>query len=168
MKKYGKFALINLILIFLDQITKYLAITHLKGTEGIPLIQGIFRLQYLENTGAAFGILSNGLPVLLASTIIISGLLVYAYHRLPASKKYVPMEYILIFLCAGAAGNFIDRAVNGFVIDFLYFELINFPIFNVADCYVTVSAVLLLLLGIFYYKEEDFEFLFRKKGKVHE
>lgn len=163
MRKYGKFTAINIILILLDQITKYAARTSLKGTDGISLIDGVFRLQYLENTGAAFGILSKGLPLLLISTLIISGLLVYAFHRLPQEKKYVPLEYIIIFLCAGAVGNFIDRIANGYVIDFLYFELINFPIFNVADCYVTVSAVLLLILGIFYYKEEDFEFLSRRK-----
>ena len=63
---------------------------------------------------------------------------------------------------AGAIGNMIDRAVRGYVVDFFYFRLIDFPIFNVADIYVTVTMILLLILILFYYKEEDLEFLSRK------
>ena len=67
------------------------------------------------------------------------------------------MNWILLFFMAGAIGNFIDRIINQYVVDFFYFKLINFPIFNVADIYVTVAAVFMLFLGLFYYKEEDFE-----------
>ena len=63
---------------------------------------------------------------------------------------------------AGAFGNMIDRAFRGYVVDFFYFKLIDFPIFNVADIYVTVTMVLLMGLILFYYKEEDLEFLSRK------
>ena len=65
---------------------------------------------------------------------------------------------------AGAFGSLIDRVARGYVVDFFYFKLIDFPIFNVADIYVTVTMVLLIGLILFYYKEEDFEFL-RRKGK---
>ena len=70
---------------------------------------------------------------------------------------------ILIFLMAGAVGNLIDRASQQYVVDFLYFKLINFPIFNVADIYVTCSAIALMILGIFYYKDEDIEMIFPSK-----
>ena len=61
---------------------------------------------------------------------------------------------------SGAIGNFIDRVRQGYVVDFFYFSLINFPIFNVADIYVTAAAFLLIFLCLFYYKEEDFEQIF--------
>ena len=57
---------------------------------------------------------------------------------------------------AGAIGNLIDRISLKYVVDFIYFELIDFPIFNIADCYLTVSSFLLIILAIFYYKENDF------------
>ena len=72
-------------------------------------------------------------------------------------------------LVSGAAGNFIDRVRFGYVRDFIYFKLINFPVFNVADCYVTVSVVLLIILILFVYKEDDFNFLkISKKGDNNE
>ena len=66
---------------------------------------------------------------------------------------------------SGAAGNLIDRILQGYVVDFFYFRLINFPVFNVADCYVTISAAALIILFLFYYKDSDLEpFSLKKKG----
>ena len=75
----------------------------------------------------------------------------------------MPLQWIGIFLSAGAVGNLIDRLFRGFVVDFIYFKIIHFPVFNVADIYVTVSSVLLICLLFFYYKEDDFEFLSLKQ-----
>ena len=75
----------------------------------------------------------------------------------------IPLDLILIFLMAGAVGNLIDRASQQYVVDFLYFKLIDFPIFNVADIYVTCSAIALMILGVFYYKDEDVEMIFPSK-----
>ena len=78
-------------------------------------------------------------------------------------KRYTPIHFVLVLLLAGALGNLSDRVItmikygHSYVIDFLYFELINFPIFNVADCYVTIAALTMLVFGLFYYKDEDFE-----------
>ena len=168
MKRILKFFGLNVILIAIDQITKYLAQTKLMGTEGISLIDGVFKFQYLENPGAAFGMFQNKLVFLIPITILIFGGIVFVYLKIPDNKRLVPIQYICIFISAGAIGNLIDRIVNNYVIDFLYFELINFPIFNVADCYVTVSAILLLILGFFYYKDEDFDFLKKKKETINE
>ena len=68
-------------------------------------------------------------------------------------------------IAAGAVGNFIDRMYNGYVVDFFYFKVINFPIFNVADCYVVCAAGLLILLIGFFYKEDELSFLSSKKGE---
>lgn len=163
MKRIVKFIGFDILLVFLDQITKYWAQISLKGTNGISIIPGIFRLQYLENRGAAFGMFQNKLLFLGLMTVVILAGLIYVYLKVPRTKRFIPIEYICIFISAGAIGNFIDRILHNYVTDFFYFELIDFPIFNVADCYVTVCAILLLVLGIFYYKEEDFEFLTHKK-----
>ena len=67
--------------------------------------------------------------------------------------------------CSGAIGNFIDRVRFGYVRDFIYFKLINFPVFNVADCYVTISVAIFIVLILFVYKENEFDFLsFKKKA----
>ena len=80
-------------------------------------------------------------------------------------KKYLPVQIISLFLIAGGLGNLIDRIRLGYVIDFFYFSLINFPVFNMADIYVTVSMAILFVLLIFYYKEEDFDLLFSFRAK---
>ena len=76
---------------------------------------------------------------------------------MPQNKKYTALNYIIVFLIAGAIGNYIDRIAKNYVVDFIYFSLINFPVFNVADCYVTVSVILLFILILFYYKDDDLE-----------
>ena len=126
------------------------------------MITGIFELQYLENRGAAFGILQNHQVLFLLITVLAAVLLTYIYARIPDDKKYIPLRICYVLLMAGAFGNMIDRAFRGYVVDFFYFKLIDFPIFNVADIYVTVTMVLLMGLILFYYKEEDLEFLSRK------
>ena len=94
---------------------------------------------------------------------------VYLLIKMPVTKRYMPMAVCLMMVSSGAVGNMIDRIGQGYVVDFLYFKLINFPIFNVADCYVTIAAFLLILLVFFYYREEEMAcFSFRKKEEKPE
>lgn len=162
MKKIVHFILLFL-LIGLDQFTKYFAITQLKGKESIQIIPKVLQLYYHENTGAVWGIMSGKISILILTTTIIMVGMIALYFKLPQSKRYNLLRLILVFITAGAVGNLIDRCIHQYVVDFIYFELINFPIFNVADIYVTVSSILLVLLSIFYYKDEDFEFLSKKE-----
>ena len=81
------------------------------------------------------------------------------FIRLPEGRRFLPLRLVGTLLTAGAIGNMIDRTLNSFVVDFLYFKLIDFPVFNVADCYVTVGAALLAVLILFYYKEEELGFI---------
>lgn len=161
MKKF-RHLLYLIILIALDQLSKYFAVTQLKK-EPITIIPNVFKLLYHENTGAVWGILSDqtGLLVVFSSIIMIA--MIVFYFKIPSSKRYDYLRIVLVFITAGAIGNLIDRIFRKYVVDFLYFELINFPIFNVADSYVTVAAIALIFLFIFYYKDEDFDFLSRKK-----
>lgn len=166
--KYIKPLIFIVLLVLLDQWTKVLAIKHLMNKEAIVLWDGVFELRYLENRGAAFGIFQNQKIFFIIITIVIAGLLVWFYSQIPDTKHYNPMKIVIAACLAGAVGNFIDRTFNGYVVDFLYFKLIDFPIFNVADIYVTCSAVAFVLLFIFLYKEDDFSFLDKKKKTAAE
>ena len=118
---------------------------------------GVFELNFLVNRGAAFGILQNHQIFFAVITCIVLCVLVYVYVRIPCVHKYAPFHILLVLLAAGAAGNFLDRVRLGYVIDFFYFKLIDFPIFNVADCYVVVSVILLAVLILFVYKDKDLD-----------
>ena len=149
--------LIILILIFLDQITKIGAIAFLKDKADIIILKNVLQLHYLENTGAAFSLLEGKQVLFALITPILVIILMYTLVKMPKLNKYMPLNFIIVFLVAGAFGNYIDRIMNQYVVDFIYFSLINFPVFNVADCYVTVSVILLFILIMFYYKDEDLE-----------
>lgn len=165
------YAVSTVLLLMLDQVTKYLAVIHLKDGSSFVLIPDVFQLHYLENRGAAFGLMQGQKPWFVISTLLMLMLMVLVYFRIPMDKKYRWLRFILVLLTAGALGNLVDRLRLNYVIDFFYFELINFPIFNVADIYVTVGMGLLLILVLFYYKEEELEMLWpfrRKKDKSEE
>lgn len=158
-------AIASILLIGLDQWTKHLAVVYLKDSASIPIIENVFCLHYLENTGAAFGMMKGQQQFFFIITFVVLLLIVYAYGRIPTTRKFTPLRLCAIFLFAGAIGNLIDRISYNYVIDFLYFELINFPIFNVADIYVTVTTIVFILLILFYYKDQDLEeiHLWKKK-----
>ncbi|MDD5867280.1 signal peptidase II [Lachnospiraceae bacterium YH-ros2228] len=153
-----------------DQWTKALAVTYLKGKEDILLIPGVLQLTYLENTGAAFSFAANHSvfqTIMTVLTPIVMVLILFFVLRsvfLTNKDRYRILRIDLLFILAGALGNYIDRIQNHYVVDFIYFSLINFPVFNVADIYVTLSVIVLFCLFVFYYKEEELSnfFSFRK------
>lgn len=151
------------VLTLLDQVTKIAAVNKLSGKPFV-LIDGVFEFHYIQNYGSAWGMLSGKTFFLIVVTLLVMALIVYAFIRTPKNKKYALLCVCEVVLLAGALGNFIDRIMLGYVRDFLYFSLIDFPIFNVADCYVVVSAIAACILVVFVYKDEDFSFLFLKKG----
>lgn len=157
-------AFLSIALVILDQFTKKLAVTYLKGQPNVVLWEGVFELQYLENRGAAFGIMQGQKLFFVTFTSIAMVAIAWFYlKQIPQAKKYFFLESICVLLFAGGIGNFIDRIRLNYVIDFFYFSLIDFPIFNVADIYVTVAAFAMILLGLFYYKDEDYDLIFPTK-----
>lgn len=154
-----------ILLTFLDQYTKYLAIDRLKDHNPIILINHILEFRYLENKGMAFGLFSGRIPFFVFICIVFFILAIYFFVRIPKTKFYIPVILVEIVLTAGAAGNFIDRIWRGYVVDFIYFKLIDFPIFNVADIYVVLSCIVLVILIIFKYEDKDFKFLSLKIRK---
>ncbi len=152
-------AAIAALLLAADQITKQLASLYLAGKSGITLIPGVFELSYVENQGAAFGMMRGRFWLFIAIAVIIAALAVYAYVRTPGGRHYFPLRAVCLLLFSGAVGNMIDRLVRGYVVDFLYFSLIDFPVFNLADCCVCVGAFLLIVFFFTLYRKEDFDFL---------
>lgn len=161
------FFLIGLVVsIGFDQWTKVLAVTHLKDNAPYVIWDGVLELYYSENRGAAFGMLQGQQGFFFVIAVVVIAAVAWTLYRMPAEKRYLPFTFCLFLLVSGAVGNMIDRVSNGFVVDFLYFKLIDFPIFNVADCYVVVSTCLLILLFFFYYSEKELDFLSFKKSTV--
>lgn len=157
------------LLVLLDQYTKMSAVLHLKNKQPFVIIKNVFELHYLENTGTAWGMMSGAINLFIIITIVVMIIVTFIVFRMPAEKKYIPMRIMTILICAGAIGNFIDRIRFGYVVDFFYFKLIDFPIFNVADCYVTISMILMIIFILFVYKEEDMKFIWsnHKKNEVN-
>ena len=143
------------ILVGLDQWTKGLAVKHLMNQPPFVIWDGVFELLYSENRGAAFGMMQGKQFFFFLIALVVLAAVGYLLWKMPVTERYMPMAVCLMMVSAGAVGNMIDRIGQGYVVDFLYFKLINFPIFNVADCYVTISAFLLILLVFFYYREEE-------------
>lgn len=126
----------------LDQFTKWLAVTFLQGQESFPIWKDVLHLTYVENRGAAFGMLSDQRWLFMTvSTVAIVAIGVYLFRFSPKSRV---MQYSLAMIVGGGIGNMIDRVALGYVIDFIDFTLIDFAVFNVADSFVTVGAFLLM------------------------
>lgn len=161
--------LISIVLLAaLDQYTKRLAAGLLKGKDPFVVIEGVFEFLYYENRGAAFGMLQGKQGFFFVIAVVVCGIAGYSMWKMSgtAGRRYLWLEICVTMLSAGAIGNMIDRTMQGYVVDFLYFKLINFPIFNVADIYVTMSALGLMLLLCFVYKEEELQiFQWRQKGR---
>ena len=145
-------------LVAVDQVTKILAVKHLSDGPCV-LIDGVFELRYLENHGAAFGVFQGAQVFFLIVTFVFLLIATAVFFRVPAKRRLMPFKLCLLLMMGGAVGNLIDRFLFGYVRDFIYFKLIDFPIFNVADICVTVSAFLLAFLVLFKYKDEDLAFL---------
>lgn len=152
-----------ILLIAIDQLTKLLAEMNIRGYEGIPLIEGVLEFLFISNTGGAFSLLSGNTWIFLIITPVVLVLIIILFIKIPFSKRFLPLKISFIFLFAGAVGNFIDRVALGSVRDFIYIKLINFPIFNVADIYVTLSLIFILILIVFKYKDSDLKQIFDRK-----
>ncbi len=142
------YILITVLLLVIDQYTKYLAEIYLKPISSYPLIQDVFHLTYARNTGAAFSILQDKQSFLIIITsIVVVGLILYVIKNLRKGKFLLILS--LVFIICGALGNLIDRVRLNFVIDFFDFTLINFAIFNFADIFVVLGTILLSYMILF-------------------
>ncbi len=145
------------VLVLIDQLTKQLAKKYLEGRAGLAIIKGVLELYYLPggNTGAAWGLFSGYQFMLVAVSVIVVLGIGFILLRIPCEKKYSMLRVLLVFILAGGIGNMIDRIALRSVRDFIYISIINFPVFNVADMYVSCSVVLLMILFIFVFNDDD-------------
>lgn len=150
------------ILTVIDQISKLYIIKTMELYDSIPVIDGILDIHYIRNAGAAWGIFQNKQILFYIETVIILAMALLLYIRCLSKDKYKDIRILILLISSGAIGNFIDRIRFKYVIDFIYFKIINFPVFNIADCYVTIGVFLLIILMLFKYKEADFDEIFKK------
>ena len=148
------YAVLIFVLFAIDQYTKRLAVIHLKDGKDFVLIKNILSFSYLENTGAAWGVLSGKITLFAVFTCILILLILL-----------VMLQFDMAILLSGAVGNLADRLINGYVVDFIKTDFINFPVFNIADCYVTLSMIILIIFLLFFMKEDELDNIFYLKRK---
>lgn len=169
---YFKYIIFSIVLILFDQYSKYWAINTLKNNNDIVIIKDVLHLHYLDggNTGAAWGIFSGQIVLFILLTIVAIILLMKVLNNIlrfnySLKKSIIVLSYAIVGLISGAIGNLIDRIHLKYVVDFIYFKLINFPVFNVADCFVTISCAITIIICIFFISEEEFNTIFSFKFK---
>lgn len=140
-----------------DQLTKYLVVANIPLYGSVPLLPGIVQLTYVRNTGAAFSLFQGMQWLFLVIFIALTALLFWEYFKspLPFTK---PERWAIAAIYGGGLGNMIDRVRFGYVVDMVQTQFMNFPVFNVADCFITCGCFFLLIhLVLFnrsFWKEE--------------
>ena len=144
-----------ILLVVLDQASKiYLTLVNKTSPIDLEVIRGFFRITYTCNDGAAFSILKGKRVFFIIMTIIVVFLIVYYLLK---NKVYWVEKYSLLLIISGAVGNLIDRIMYGYVIDFLGFIIVgyDFPVFNIADSFITIGAIGLIISILFLNKEGE-------------
>lgn len=139
------FWIILILAVGLDQLSKYLIVTSLALGESMPVIDGFLQFTYTLNQGASFSILQGQRVIFIIVTLLVLGLIFFLLRKIPQDMRLF-RAFIALF-CGGTIGNFIDRLHSGAVIDFI--DLGWFPIFNIADSCICVSAVAICLMLLF-------------------
>lgn len=139
--KKGKEVVLGILILSLDQLTKYITTKNLSLNQSLPLIRNIFHLTLIHNRAAGFGILKNQVHLFILTSIFAIILICLELKKNSQGKKFSLYRLSLIFILSGAIGNLIDRLRFGYVIDFLDFRI--WPIFNIADSAITIGAILL-------------------------
>lgn len=140
-------------MVLVDQVVKYWAVTVLAPMGSIPLIPGVLQLTYVENRGAAFSLLEDQTWLFLLLALLVVGAIIYALSRNLIQNVWGKVS--LLVVCAGAVGNAIDRAVHQYVVDMIEVLFIRFPVFNIADIYVTVGVALFAVYYLFQHRDPE-------------
>ena len=149
---YILMAVFGILILVADQVTKYLTVASIALHERITLIPGIVSLTYVKNEGAAFSMLQGQQWLFALIFAIFAGFILWEF-----SKKRLPFKaferWCIIAVFAGGLGNMIDRLRLGYVVDMIATDFIDFPVFNVADCFITCGCILLIVHLAFFNKE---------------
>lgn len=139
-------------LVAADQIAKYLSVKLLMGRGAVEIIDGIIEFYYTTNNGAAFSSFAGQRALLIIMPIIMIALLLFFFVK--TKKKNFLLKLSVMMIISGGIGNLIDRILYGYVVDFINFTFIDFPIFNVADIFVTCGGAFLIVYLIFFADKE--------------
>lgn len=150
------FFLIAAMVVF-DQFVKFWAVQTLASGNSIVLIPGVFQLIYVENQGAAFSFLEGQRIFFVVITVLVVAAIFYAFHKELLLTKLGRTALLLV--AGGAIGNLLDRIFHGYVVDMFYFELIDFPVFNIADIFIVIGGVLFA-----YYVLVQYDHVQKKMG----
>lgn len=135
-----------------DQITKYLLVANVPLYGHVPFLPGFLDITYVQNTGAAFSSFEGKQWLFALIFILFTAAIVYEYFRKPmAFTKWE--RWMIAAIYGGGLGNMIDRVRMGYVVDMIETEFMDFPVFNVADCFITCGTILLLISLAFFNKE---------------
>lgn len=149
--------ILAVILFIIDQATKYIALTKLKPLGSVTFIDGFMDFTFVENRGAAFGILNGRVWLLLVIAAVICIVIIAAMLKMPNTKEYKCLKWSLMLILAGAIGNVADRLFRGYVVDFFEFTFIKWPVFNMADIYVVIGTIVMAVLVLFVIKDDKEE-----------
>jgi len=156
--------LITLFSILIDRITKSVASSVLKPLVSVPVIKDALHLTYVENTGAAFGMLKNYRWIFLSmSAITIIAIIAYLIYS--RKKRHDLLTLSLSLILAGGIGNMIDRLFYGYVVDFIDFRLVNFAVFNLADTEVSIGAFFLIIYILFVETKKEGKLIGNTNGR---
>lgn len=139
--------LVSAVLLILDQIVKYFVVKNLKPVGSVSLIPGLLEFSYVENTGVAFGLLKNQTWLVATITLLASVAVLVLLFRYNGHTFFSCASLSLIL--AGGVGNLLDRLIYGYVVDFIHVMFFGY-VFNIADCCITVGAVLFAIHCLFF------------------
>ena len=135
-----------------DQVTKYLTVANIPLGEEIPFLPGLLQLTYVQNTGAAFSSFEGQQWLFALIFVIFTGLILFEYFKKNAG--FLPFErWCIAAIYGGGLGNMVDRVRMGYVVDMIETTFMEFPVFNVADCFITCGCVLMMIHLILFNKE---------------
>ena len=152
MKKFLKYVIFAVVIVIADQLSKYLTVANIPLYTDIPVIDGLFHLTYAQNTGAAFSALEGQQWLFALIFALFTAGVVYEYFKKPMG--FTTFErWCIAAIYGGGLGNMIDRVRLGYVVDMIQTEFMNFPVFNVADCFITCGCFALMFSLIFFNKQ---------------
>ena len=152
MKKLIKYILFVLVVVAADQVTKWLVVENIALYGHVDFIPGLLSFTYAQNTGAAWSMLEGQRWLFVLVFVVLTVLLLLEFF-----KFHMPFttaeRWLIAAIYAGGLGNMIDRVRLGYVVDMIQTDFITFPVFNVADCFITCGCILLTIHLIFFNKE---------------
>lgn len=150
--KFLAFSLFAAGIVAADQITKYLTVANIALYEDVPFLPGLLQLTYVQNTGAAFSSFEGQQWLFALIFIVLTGLIFWEYFKKPMG--FTTFErWCIAAIYGGGLGNMIDRVRLGYVVDMIETTFMEFPVFNVADCFITCGCIAMMVHLVLFNKE---------------